>query len=99
MDENCIVFEDEEENKFEYTTIHNNFKKMLEKMIDQLMSDIGITEDQFYRMCKIGLANPSHRKIFHQILIIDDFRVFKKLMIKRNKELEVEALKQLEGSV
>jgi hypothetical protein len=39
------------------------------------------------------LANPAHRKIFHQILIIDDFRVFKKLMIKRNKELEVEALK------
>jgi hypothetical protein len=47
-------------------------------------------------MCKIGLSRKQHRKIFEQILIVDNFLVFKKLMVKRNKELEIEALKELD---
>jgi hypothetical protein len=47
-------------------------------------------------MCSIGLKNKNHRKIFEQILIVDNFLVFKKLMVKRNKELEIEALKEME---
>ncbi|KRX01960.1 hypothetical protein PPERSA_07605 [Pseudocohnilembus persalinus] len=96
IDEYCIVFDDEEENKFEYTDIHNKFKKQIEIMVDQLMQDIGINEEQFYQMSLIGLRNKNHRKIFEQILIVDNFLVFKKLMVKRNKELELEALKELE---
>jgi hypothetical protein len=45
LDEHCIVFDEEEENKFEYTDVHNKFKKKIEEMINQLMADIGITED------------------------------------------------------
>lgn len=37
-----------------------------------------------------------HRKIFEQLLIADNFLVFKKLMIKRNKEIEIEVLQALE---
>ena len=47
-------------------------------------------------MTEKGLKNPNHRKIFEQLLIVDNFLVFKKLMVKRNKELELEALKELE---
>lgn len=36
IDEHCIIFDDEEENKFEYTTIHNKFKDLIEAMVNQL---------------------------------------------------------------
>ena len=52
-------------------------------MIDKLMEDIGINYEQFYAMCKHGLNSKYHRKIFEQILIVDNFLVFKKLMNKR----------------
>ena len=39
IEEYCIVFDDEDENKFEYTTIHNVLK------IFYLTFDIGIQED------------------------------------------------------
>ena len=37
-----------------------------------------------------------HKKIFEQLLIADNFLVFKKLLVKRNKELELEAIKSLQ---
>ena len=30
IDENCIIFEDAEENRLEYTDIHQKFKKLIE---------------------------------------------------------------------
>jgi hypothetical protein len=44
----------------------------------------------------MGLRNKKHKKYFEQLLIVDNFLVFKKLMLKRNKELEYEALKELQ---
>lgn len=34
-------------------------------------------------------------KIFQQILLCDNFLAFKKIMVAKNKELEVEAMKKL----
>ncbi|KAL4440973.1 hypothetical protein ABPG74_009386 [Tetrahymena malaccensis] len=95
LDENCIVFDDEEENKFSYTEIHNKFKKLIEGMIESLMAEIGIDEQKLLQYIEIGLKSPHHKKVFEQLLIVDNFLVFKKLMVKRNKELELEALKEM----
>ncbi|KAL4488789.1 hypothetical protein ABPG72_016442 [Tetrahymena utriculariae] len=95
LDENCIVFDDEEENKFSYTEIHNKFKKLIEAMIETLMAEIGIDEQKLLQYIEIGLKSPHHKKVFEQLLIVDNFLVFKKLMVKRNKELELEALKEM----
>ncbi|KAM3145218.1 hypothetical protein pb186bvf_002546 [Paramecium bursaria] len=97
LDENCVVFDEEEENKFSYQDIHKKFKSMIEAMIEQLMTDIGVEdEQQLYQVIEQGLKNKKHRKYFEQLLIVDNFLVFKKLMLKRNKELEYEALKELQ---
>lgn len=55
----------------------------------------------FFKVVKAGLRNPKHKKYFEQILATLNFISFKKLMIKRNKELELEALQMLhsEGHV
>ncbi|CAK85497.1 unnamed protein product (macronuclear) [Paramecium tetraurelia] len=97
LDENCIIFDDEEENKIVYQEIHKKFKGMIEAMIEQLMVDIGVEdEEQLRKVIEIGLKNKKHRKYFEQLLIVENFLVFKKLMLKRNKELEYEALKELQ---
>ena len=43
-----------------------------------------------------GIQHHEHKKIFEQVMLVENFMVFKKLMIKRNKELELEALQSLE---
>lgn len=35
------------------------------------------------------------RRLFEQLLVCDNFLAFKRVMVKKNKEFEVEALKQL----
>jgi len=60
------------------------------------MVDIGVEdEEQLRKVIEIGLKNKKHKKYFEQLLIVENFLVFKKLMLKRNKELEYEALKEL----
>jgi len=69
---------------------------MIETKVEGMLQDLGIDEENFAKCLAIGLKNQHHRKIFEQLLLIDNFLVFKRLMVKRNKELELEALKELE---
>lgn len=65
-------------------------------MMEQLMQDIGVDDEEYLRkVIEIGLKNKKHKKYFEQLLVVENFLVFKKLMLKRNKELEYEALKEL----
>ncbi len=34
VEEKCVVFEDEEENRLEYTEIHGQFKRLVESKIE-----------------------------------------------------------------
>jgi len=43
LDEKCIVFDNEDENKLEFTTIHNEFKKLVEGLLEELMGELGVT--------------------------------------------------------
>lgn len=65
-------------------------------MISSLLAELGISEQDFLSLVNRGLSVREHKRVFEQLLIADNFTVFKKLMLKRNKELELEALKQLE---
>ena len=99
IDQYCYQFEDSNENKLVYTEIHNviftqKFKELIDGLLDNICVTLGITHQQFFKTCETGVKNPSHRRVFEQILACDNFISFKKLMIKRNKELEVEASKQ-----
>lgn len=64
LDENCIVFDDEEENKFSYTQIHKKFKVMIEQMIETLMAEIGVDESTMLYYIEIGLKTNAHKKVF-----------------------------------
>lgn len=52
LDEYCIIFDNEEENKLEYTKIHNDFKKLVEELLGHLLAEMEITQEQFMQACE-----------------------------------------------
>ena len=47
--------------------------------------------------CEKASGNPLHKKIVDQITAVDNFVAFKRLMVKRNTELNEQAIKLLTG--
>jgi hypothetical protein len=95
LDEHCIIFDNEEENKLEYTPIHKEFKKIVEDLIGELIAELGVTQEIFMTACDTAEGNPIHKKIVDQIVAVDNFVAFKKLMCKRNSELNKQAIAML----
>ena len=93
LDEYCIAFDNEEENKLEYTKIHNDFKKLVEELLDHLLAELEISYEVFLEACEKASENPIHKRIVDQIIAVDNFIAFKKLMTKRNAELNQQAMK------
>ena len=87
LDEHCLIFDNEDENKLEYTPIHGEFKKLVEDLIGELIAELGVTQEIFMDACKNAEGNAIHKKIVDQIVAVDNFVAFKKLMCKRNAEL------------
>lgn len=94
VDQNCLVFEDQEENKLEYTLVHNSFKQLVEDLLAAHLVEMDISTDEFNSFCEYGLSgsNELHRSLVEQLISVEDFLVFKAMMLKRNSELTREAL-------
>lgn len=78
--------------KEEQTMIHREFTSLIDSLMQSLLKDIGIDQQQFLHACKEAKSRKSQWKIIKQILVVDDFEEFKKIMVKRNKDLERQAL-------
>jgi len=99
VDENSIIFDNEEENKFVYTDIHTNFRELVENLLSQHLAELGLSIEMFADACeKSRYARDLNMEVYDQILAMDDFLTFKKLMVKRNMELELEAVRALQES-
>lgn len=91
------VFDDEEENKLSYTEIHQVYKDLVEQLLESYVQDVGIQEDQFLEACNSPLAqSESFRPVFQPVLAADDFQVFKSLMLQKNVELQLQALRMIQ---
>eukprot|EP00058_Branchiostoma_floridae_P027944 XP_002613435.1 hypothetical protein BRAFLDRAFT_84560 [Branchiostoma floridae] len=96
IEENCLVFDNNEENKLEYTEAHNQYKGMVEALLGSFMEDLGITEDQFTEGCKKELVSAQAGTyplgLFQQLWAADNFFSFKAMMVQTRVELELQAL-------
>ena len=70
---------------------------MVDDLLSELMAELGVSQDQFIEACEKASSNPLHKKIVEQITAVDNFIAFKKLMVKRNTELNEQAIKMLSG--
>ena len=84
IEEHCLVFDNEDENKLEYTTIHQEFFKLVDELLCELVAEMGITSEVFKAACESSAGNPAHERIVQQILSVDDFMSFKQMMCKKN---------------
>lgn len=69
-----------------------DFKKIVEDLLEELMRELGVSDEQFVEACQKAEKNPVHKKIVDQIMAVDNFLAFKKLMVRRNQELNRQAI-------
>ena len=55
--------DEEDEHKLEFTKIHNDFRKIVEELLEELMTELGISDTQFLEACEKAEQNPIHKKI------------------------------------
>ena len=58
LDEYCIIFDSEDENKLEYTPIHSNFKKLVEETFVEhknKMNKLTPMQDYYYLRDRVDL--------------------------------------------
>jgi hypothetical protein len=47
IDDACLIFDTEEENKLEYTQIHDQFKQLVDTLISDYLLELGVPPEQF----------------------------------------------------
>ncbi|KAL1496094.1 hypothetical protein AB1Y20_014720 [Prymnesium parvum] len=97
IDENCIIFDSEDENKLAYMDIYAAFREMVESLMEMHMKEMGCTPADFAELCAQYGSTDVGRDVMEQILAVDDFVAFKEMMVRRNMELELESLRALQA--
>lgn len=94
------VFEpDTDENEEEYQKTHEEYKNLVNFMLNSYMEDIGISSEQFETACKTAstkIKSEFHHSLFEQVWAADDYEIFKRMMIQKNIELQLQALELLQ---
>lgn len=94
VDEKCSVFDNEDENKLVYSEIHIEFKDHVEAVLTSNLENLGLTSEIFFQACVSGRNSRNVNKaVYDKVIAMDDFLTFKKIMVKRNTELELELMK------
>ncbi|XP_077093686.1 cilia- and flagella-associated protein 36 isoform X2 [Siphateles boraxobius] len=92
MENHCSVFDDEDENKLSYTEVHQQYKHLVERLLENYMQEVGISEQQFLCACSSFTGSKDLQAVFQPVLASDDFQMFRSLMVQKNMELQLQAL-------
>jgi len=102
IEQKSLIFEPETSSTTHdeaYKKVHEDYKQLVDFMLGSYMEDIGITPQQFQKACGGALGNVKkqfNHNVFEQIWAADDFVVFKRMMIQKNIELQLQALELLQ---
>eukprot|EP00756_Hemistasia_phaeocysticola_P051311 Hpha_TRINITY_DN26483_c0_g1::TRINITY_DN26483_c0_g1_i1::g.33860::m.33860 len=98
VDENCAYFDTDpdEEGRLEWTTLHSRFRELVEQVLGQHLSELGLTAERFAAAVGSGANKELDELVYDYVAAFGDFRVFRNVMVKRNVELELEALAGLD---
>ena len=64
----------------------------MDDLLCELIAEMEITREAFYEACEKSGSNPTHHRITQQILGVEDFLSFKKMMAKKNMQINEIAL-------
>ena len=68
---------------------------IVDDLLCELIAEMDITREQFFAALEQSSNNQNHYRITQQILSVDDFVSFKRMMIKKNIQINEIALKEL----
>ena len=71
IDDECIIFDNEEENKFEYTTCHNNFKDLINDLLAAHLLSVDVTPEMFEQYVSSRYVDEELRKILVPSPLVD----------------------------
>ena len=95
IDENCASFIGKEENSNQQYKLFNEFNKLVEKLLNNILKEGNLSQTDFLTASEKGLADPKYEEYFTQLINFSDFLFFKKLMTDRNRHLVKKAEKQM----
>nr|XP_050852769.1 cilia- and flagella-associated protein 36 [Vespula vulgaris] len=101
IEEKSLIFEaDEEDNNEEYRKIYQEYKNLVDLLLGCFMEDMGITPEQFEHACNINkntkMPIQFQQSLFEQIWAANEYEIFKRMMIQKNLELQLQALNMIE---
>uniref|UniRef100_A0A1X7VFP3 Cilia- and flagella-associated protein 36 n=1 Tax=Amphimedon queenslandica TaxID=400682 RepID=A0A1X7VFP3_AMPQE len=98
VDQNCLIFDAGEENKFTYTDVHHEYKAIVEKLLQNFfLQELHMTFSELMSACSDGFAkNKRFKELFKPLMAVEDFLLFKSIMVQRNIRLNEEAEKAFE---
>ncbi|XP_076042512.1 cilia- and flagella-associated protein 36 [Oratosquilla oratoria] len=99
IEHKSLIFEASCEDESEYGKIHEEYKNLVDFMLGSYMEDIGITPEQFEAACGKAsghIKSQFHQTLFEQVWAADDYEIFKRMMIQKNIELQLQALELLQ---
>ncbi|NXN77672.1 CFA36 protein, partial [Bombycilla garrulus] len=88
------VFDDEEESKLSYTEIYQEYQALVERLLENYLKEVGINEEKFQEAFSSPLAKThTSQAILQTVLAAEDFRLFKKMMVQKNIEMQLQAIR------
>ena len=92
----CAIFADiEGEHDHGQYQIFQEFRTMVDGMVDGVLSDVGSTAEEFIEACEAKLQQPDQgprdaalKALLTQLLTFEDFMLFQKMMHEKNLEAE-----------
>jgi hypothetical protein len=96
IDDTCAIFDSDDENKLVYTEAHADFCSLVEQLLESHLGEIGLTAEDFAAVSAAAPpGSPLRTIVLEQVLACEDFATFKKLMVRRSAELNLEAIETL----
>eukprot|EP01135_Chromosphaera_perkinsii_P002728 Nk52_evm96s226 gene=Nk52_evmTU96s226 len=94
VEEHCIVFDTDEENKLAYMDVFKAYGALVERMLEGYIQELGLDPEDFLIVCRNKWRDDKdNRLLYETVLAADDFLAFKKFMVQRNIELEMQVLR------
>lgn len=104
IEENSLIFEPDTEDCKEYREVYQEYKNLVDLLLGCYMEDMEITPEQFEQACAVNrntripiqFQQAVLQSLFEQIWAANEFEIFKRMMIQKNLELQLQALNMIE---
>ncbi|KAI1713289.1 the ARF-like 2 binding protein BART domain-containing protein [Ditylenchus destructor] len=100
MEQNSIAFEREQGDPQTFTAVYNQFRDLVDTLMDSYCEDTDINPQDLVEALKLtensAKLNYKEKVLLECVVAAQDFNVFVPMMMRKNIELQLQALKMLE---